>query len=134
MPILCDKYMVVLIGMTDIRRAFSGGRSGGRSSIGGRTGGRNRSSDVGVLSPPSPHSSPPTINDQNIDGNTTPTNTILEVSTAASAVADPDDRITLKIENNRYVIYIYKLKLNIFKIFTFRILYIYCYYANISYL
>ena len=106
MPILCDKYMVVLIGMTDIRRTFSGGRSGGRSNIGGHTGDRIGSNDVGVLSSPSPHSIPDVINDQGIDGNTTPTNTIHEVSTSASAAADPNDRITLKIENNRYVIYL----------------------------
>ena len=106
MPILCDKYMVVLIGMTDIRHTFSRGRSGGRSNIGGHTGDRIGSSDVGVLSSPSPHNIPNVINDQGIDGNTTPTNAIHDVSTSASAIADPNDRITLKIENNRYVIYL----------------------------
>ena len=87
--------------MTDIRRALFGGRS----SIGRRNGGRTRLSEGGVSSPPSPRSAPPALTDPTIEGGTTATGTAHDTSTSASAVADLDDRIPIKIKNKRYVLY-----------------------------
>ena len=87
--------------MADIRRALFGGRS----SIGGCIGGCTRLGEGGVSSTPSPHSAPPVLLDPTIEGGTTATGTAYDASTSASAVADPDDKIPIKIKNKRYVLY-----------------------------
>ena len=83
--------------MTNIRRVLFRGRS----SIGGHT----ELGEGGVSSPPSPRSAPPTLLDPTIEGCTTATGTAHEASTSAFAVANPDDRIPIKIRNKRYVLY-----------------------------